>query len=177
MTLIRRWPSRSRSRRSAAADVRSGNVDKRDKGRDGKDPDVAPIPGPFWQSVPSVQVDRINVGGNQSGQQSAYFAKALKEPDNTWNVDGVAITDMGATGSTPLYFDFDSFERCRPPRAAPTRASRRGRAAQHGHQSGTNDFKGSGRYFYTPGSMQAVAKVPGEASGYLDQDQPNQLRP
>src|SRR5437773_8467622 len=28
---------------------------------------------------------------------------------------------------------------------------------------GTNDFRGSGRYFYTPGSYQAEATVPAEA--------------
>src|SRR5439155_19211488 len=62
------------------------------------------------QSVPSVQIDRINVGGSQSGQQSVYYAKGALGRDNTWNMDGVNITDMGATGSSPLYFDFDSFE-------------------------------------------------------------------
>jgi hypothetical protein len=32
---------------------------------------------------------------------------------------------------------------------------------------GTNDFRGSGRYFYTPGSLSDEAEVPSEASGYL----------
>src|ERR1051325_3474663 len=62
------------------------------------------------QSVPSVMVDRINVGGTQSGQQSNYIAKGALGRDNSWNVDGVNITDMGATGSSPTYFDFDAFE-------------------------------------------------------------------
>ena len=67
-------------------------------------------PWSVMQSTPAIQVDRINVGGSQSGQQSVYVAKGAQSTDNTWNVDGVNITDMGATGSTPLYFDFDSFE-------------------------------------------------------------------
>src|SRR5262245_15304516 len=62
------------------------------------------------QQAPAVQVDRMNVGGNQSGQQSVYNAKGADSAQNTWNMDGVNITDMGATGSSPLYFDFDSFE-------------------------------------------------------------------
>src|SRR6266849_5240909 len=69
------------------------------------------------QSVPSVMVDRINVGGNQSGQQSVYIGKGSRGgrggnigSDNTWNMDGVTITDMAATGSSPIYYDFDSFE-------------------------------------------------------------------
>jgi hypothetical protein len=121
------------------------------------------------QSVPSVQVDRMNVGGNQSGQQSAYFAKGAQGADNTWNVDGVAITDMGATGSTPLYFDFDSFEEMQVTTGgADPRIQTPGVQLNMVTKRGTNDFKGSGRYFYTPGSLQAPAKVPGEASGYLD---------
>src|SRR5262249_30034009 len=32
---------------------------------------------------------------------------------------------------------------------------------------GTNDFRGSGRYFYTPGSYQSSGTIPGEAKGYL----------
>src|SRR6058998_3949086 len=62
------------------------------------------------QQAPSVQVDRINVGGNQSGQQSVYNAKGADSAQNTWNMAGVNITDMAATGATPMYFDFDSFE-------------------------------------------------------------------
>ena len=121
------------------------------------------------QSVPSVQVDRINVGGNQSGQQSAYFAKGAQGSDNTWNVDGVAITDMGATGSTPLYFDFDSFEEMQATTGgSDPRIQTPGVQLNMVTKRGTNDFKGSGRYFYTPGSMQAAATVPAEASGYLD---------
>src|SRR5437773_10097356 len=34
---------------------------------------------------------------------------------------------------------------------------------------GTNDFRGSGRYFYTPGGYQADATVPKEAAPYLAQ--------
>src|SRR5438067_6563653 len=62
------------------------------------------------QQAPSVQVDRINVGGNQSGQQSVYNAKGATSDQNTWNMDGVNITDMGATGSSRLYFASDSLE-------------------------------------------------------------------
>ena len=29
---------------------------------------------------------------------------------NTWNLDGVNITDMSALGSSPTYYDFESFQ-------------------------------------------------------------------
>ncbi|MCU1230825.1 MAG: hypothetical protein JWO97_3709, partial [Acidobacteria bacterium] len=62
------------------------------------------------QSAPGVQVDRMNIGGSQSGQQSNYIGKGASGAQNTWNVDGVNITDEGATGSSPTYYDFDAFE-------------------------------------------------------------------
>ena len=62
------------------------------------------------QTVPGIIVDRVNVGGAESGQQSAYQAKGASGSDNTWNIDGVAVTDMAATGSTPTYYDFDMFQ-------------------------------------------------------------------
>jgi Carboxypeptidase regulatory-like domain/TonB-dependent Receptor Plug Domain len=62
------------------------------------------------QTVPGVIVDRVNVGGAESGQQSNYMAKGAIGGDNTWNIDGIAVTDMAATGSTPTYYDFDMFQ-------------------------------------------------------------------
>ncbi len=62
------------------------------------------------QTVPSIYVDRVNVGGSESGQQSNYIGKGSVGSDNTWNLDGVPITDMGATGSTPTYYNFDMFQ-------------------------------------------------------------------
>src|SRR3954449_9272401 len=48
-------------------------------------------PWTILQQAPAVQVDRINVGGNQSGQQSVYVGKGAGSSQNTWNVDGVNI--------------------------------------------------------------------------------------
>lgn len=62
------------------------------------------------QTVPTIYVDRVNVGGSESGQQSNYIGKGAETSDNTWSIDGVPITDMGATGSTPSYYDFDMFQ-------------------------------------------------------------------
>ena len=61
------------------------------------------------QTVPTVYMDRVNVGGSESGQQSGYNAKGAQDKDNTWSIDGVPVTDMGATGASAFYYDFDSF--------------------------------------------------------------------
>jgi hypothetical protein len=67
-------------------------------------------PWAVMQTVPTVYMDRVNVGGAESGQQSNYNAKGANDKDNTWSIDGVPITDMGATGSSAFYYDFDSFQ-------------------------------------------------------------------
>jgi len=126
-------------------------------------------PWTILQQAPAVQVDRINVGGNQSGQQSVYVGKGTTSDQNTWNVDGVNITDMGAVGSSPLYFDFDSFEEMQVTTGgSDPRIMTPGVQLNMVTKRGSNDFRGSGRYFYTPGSYQADASVPAEAVTYLD---------
>lgn len=125
-------------------------------------------PWTILQQAPSVQVDRINVGGNQSGQQSVYDAKGASFADNTWNVDGVNITDMGATGASPTYYDFDAFEEMQiTTGGSDPRIMTPGVQLNMVTKRGTNDLRGSGRYYYTPGSQQADASVPAEASSYL----------
>jgi len=125
-------------------------------------------PWAVMSTTPAIQVDRINVGGSQSGQQSVYVAKGAQATDNTWNVDGVNITDMGATGSTPLYFDFDSFEEMQVTTGgSDPRIMTPGVQLNMVTKRGSNDFRGSGRYFYAPGSMQTDAKIPSEAVNYL----------
>ena len=120
------------------------------------------------QSVPSVMVDRINVGGTQSGQQSNYIAKGALGRDNSWNVDGVNITDMGATGSSPTYYDFDSFEEMQVTTGgSDPRIQTPGVQLNMVTKRGTNDFRGSGRYLYTPESLSDKATVPAEAANYL----------
>lgn len=62
------------------------------------------------QTVPGVIVDRVNVGGSESGQQSLFTAKGADFGENTWNLDGIPITDMTGIGTSPSYYDFDTFQ-------------------------------------------------------------------
>src|SRR5262249_5360361 len=62
------------------------------------------------QSTPGVLTDRINVGGNESGQQSTYVGPGSMGAQSVFSMDGMVITDMAALGSSPGYYDFDSFE-------------------------------------------------------------------
>jgi len=62
------------------------------------------------QTVPGVVVDRVNVGGAESGQQSNVLAKGAGVTENTWNLDGIPVTDLASTGSSPTYYSFDMFQ-------------------------------------------------------------------
>ena len=62
------------------------------------------------ERTPGIFMDRANVGGNQSGQQSGYISRGATTTNNKWSIDGVDITDMAATGASPIYYDFDMLE-------------------------------------------------------------------
>ena len=62
------------------------------------------------QKTPGVMTDRINVGGNESGQQSGYVGPGRSGDQAVWSIDGVVITDATALGSSPTYHDYDAFE-------------------------------------------------------------------
>ena len=120
------------------------------------------------QEAPSVLIDRVNVGGNYSGQQSNYTAKGVTGDQATWNVDGVNITDMGALGSSPTYYDFDAFEEMQVTTGgSDPRIQTAGVQLNMVTRRGTNDFKGSARYLRTPGSTQGPHPIPAEATSYL----------
>ncbi len=62
------------------------------------------------ERTPGITMDRVNVGGSQSGQQAGYISRGSSTGNNKWAIDGVDITDMSATGASPIYYDFDMLE-------------------------------------------------------------------
>jgi hypothetical protein len=108
------------------------------------------------QTVPGVIVDRVNVGGAESGQQSSYQAKGAAGGDNTWNIDGIAITDMAATGSTPTYYDFDMFQEMQVTTGGADVASvTPGVQLNMVLKSGSNTPHGSSRIYFENEKMQS----------------------
>jgi hypothetical protein len=104
------------------------------------------------QMTPSMLMDRENIGGVESGQQSSFSVKGSTTQE--WTVDGVQITDRNSGGS-PGYFDFDSFEEMnistgmmdvehRDPGIVINLVTRRG----------GNRTSLGGRFFYTAGKLQ-----------------------
>jgi hypothetical protein len=60
--------------------------------------------------APGMLIDREDVGGNESGQQSAYYGHGVADSDSTWRVDGANITDPSAIGAAPAYLNMNAYE-------------------------------------------------------------------
>ena len=94
------------------------------------------------QSVPGVTMDRVNIGGSESGQQSGFMTKGASSSDTTWNVDGMPITDMSSM-SSPFYFDFDMFQEMSfTTGGADAKTATGGMQLNMMLRSGTNNFHG-----------------------------------
>src|SRR2546426_1518072 len=115
----------------------------------GRDPWVV------MQTVPGIIVDRVNVGGSESGQQSGYQAKGAAGGDATWNLDGVPTTDMASTGATPTYWDFDMFQEMNVTTGGSDMTSPTGGVhLSFVLKSGQNTPHGSTRLYFENQSMQ-----------------------
>jgi hypothetical protein len=112
-------------------------------------------PWTILQQVPGVLTDRINVGGDQSGQQSTYVGPGSAGTQSIWAVDGVVITDMGALGGSPTYYDFDAFEEMQVTTGGTDATIATGGVVLNMvTKRGTNEWRGSGRYYDTKDAWQ-----------------------
>src|SRR5207237_3812939 len=62
------------------------------------------------QQTAGIAMDRENIGGNMSGQQSNFVSRGASPGNTKWSVDGIVTTDMAATGESPTYYDFEPFQ-------------------------------------------------------------------
>ena len=103
-----------------------------------------------------VAMDRQNVGGSASGQQSNFVARGAAMAQQKWNVDGVDVTDMSATGGSPVYFDFDAFEEMQiSTGGADVSMQSPGVGVNLVTKSGTDRLKGSARIYITDDKFQS----------------------
>ena len=124
----------------------------------------------FLQSVPSVLVDRANVGGNKSGSQSYFVAKGVERNQAVWNINGVETQDMtsaNGSGGVGFYLDFDSLQEFGVVTGSTDPSvSTPGVQLNLVTKRGENVLKGSGRYFWTGKAVQADATLPAETKLY-----------
>jgi hypothetical protein len=113
------------------------------------------------QSAPGVAIDRINVAGSESGQQSNFLSHGSS--GGTFTVDGVNLTDMSALGSSAAYYDFDMFQEMQVITGGGD-ASIAGAGAHLNMitKRGTNDVHGSARVYGVDERFQS-SNIPDEA--------------
>ena len=114
------------------------------------------------RSVPGALVERVNVGGNETGQQLLVVAKAARPQDTSWTLDGVEITDMAAAGQSATYFNFDDFQEVRVSTAGNDVRERTGALTiDLVVKRGGNQYHGTGRGYFADNALQAT-NVPAE---------------
>src|SRR3954467_6743905 len=102
------------------------------------------------QQTAGIAMDRENIGGNMSGQQSNYISRGGNTTNNKWSLDGVDITDMSATGASPTYYDFDAFQEMTVNTGGVDVTQQTGGVGVNlVTKSGTHKFHGSGRVYDT----------------------------
>ncbi len=108
------------------------------------------------QSTPGVLMDRMNVGGNESGQQSQFVGPGSLCDQAVWSLDGMVLTDMSALGSSPGYYDFDAFEEMQVTTGGSDAATATGGVVLNMvTKRGTNEWRGSARYYVSDDSTQS----------------------
>jgi hypothetical protein len=108
------------------------------------------------KTIPGVIVDRVNVGGNESGQQSGFVSKGSLASDTQWNLDGVVITDFNSNGASSSYYDFDAFEEINVTTGGgDLKVATGGIGINFVTKRGTNAFHGSARSFLANHKLQS----------------------
>jgi hypothetical protein len=107
------------------------------------------------RTIPGVVVDRMNIAGNESGQQSLFQGKGTDVADTTWSIDGVLFEDPNALGTSPGYHDFGAFEQIAVSTGGKGVESQTGGVdLQFVVKRGTNRWHGSARGYLTHDRLQ-----------------------
>jgi hypothetical protein len=113
-------------------------------------------PWALLRTVPGVIVDRINIAGNETGQQSGYAAKGTPSAQTVWTMDGIVITDMAAVGASPSYFDYDAFDEIQASTSGQDIKQQTGGLGLNlVVKRGTNRFRGNVKGYYTGDSLES----------------------
>jgi hypothetical protein len=113
-------------------------------------------PWALLRTVPGVLVDRVNIGGNETGQTSNFQSKGTRPQDAVWVLDGIVITDMAAVGNPATYFNYDNFEEIQVSTAGQDiRQPTGGLGINLVIKRGTNDFTAVARGFFASDAFEA----------------------
>jgi len=108
------------------------------------------------EKTPGITMDRANVGGSQSGQQPGYISRGASTGNNKWSIDGVDITDMSATGASPMYYDFDMLAEMQVTTGGADASQQTGGVGINlVTKGGTDRLRGNARFLVTDEEFQA----------------------
>jgi hypothetical protein len=114
------------------------------------------------RTVPGVLLDRVNIGGNETGQAPTVVSKGTRPQDTVYTLDGVVITDMAAAGLPPTYFNFDNFEEIQVSTAGQDIKQQTGSVGINlVTKRGTNQFHGNARGAFANDALES-SNVPDE---------------
>lgn len=128
-------------------------------------------PWSLLSQAPGVVVDRVNMGGNESGQQSNFLGTGSLSGQNTFAVDGVILTDMAAVGASLSYYDFGAFEEVQfTVGTSDVSIATSGVTINQVTKRGGNDWAVSARYLRTDGDLQSdpVTLPSGDLGNQID---------
>ncbi|HTR04110.1 MAG TPA: TonB-dependent receptor [Thermoanaerobaculia bacterium] len=122
------------------------------------------------QQVPGVQLDTVNVAGNQSAQVGGPDFITKGSGNVAYQVDGATITDntygnpfARQNGGTNTFFDFSTFQDVEVATGGSLLEQQNsGVTINVVTKRGTNELKGSARYMYASGNWQSN-NTPAEA--------------
>jgi hypothetical protein len=141
---------------AALVDVQKRGTGTVLSGQDLKDTPNSRDPWAIMNQVAGALVDRVNIAGNESGQQANVAGKGSFATDRVWTLDGLNITDMSATGASPTYFDFDAFQEINVTTGGGDLSMQTGGFGMNlVTKRGTNAFHGGGRYIDTDSKWQS----------------------
>jgi hypothetical protein len=121
-------------------------------------------PWALLRTVPGVTVDRVNIAGNETGQQASFVSKGGRQGDAVWTMDGVPITDMATAGASPTYFDYDAFDEIQISTGGnDIKQATGGVGLNFVVKRGTNQLRGTARGYYTSEGLEST-NLPEELS-------------
>ncbi len=137
------------------------------------------------QQVPGVQLDTVNVGGNQSASVGGTELITKGSGNVVYQVDGATTTDntygnpfQRQNGGTNTFFDFSTFQDVEVATGGSVvEQQTSGVTINVVTKRGTNEFHGAGRFTYASGNWQST-NTPQEAidQGYPDRPHANAPR-
>jgi len=106
--------------------------------------------------APQVVNNREDVGGSESGLQAGFSTHGSSLRQNTFMFNGINVTGVNSTGTTDLYFDYDSFDEIQISTAAhKAEVSTPGVYLNIIARSATDDWHGAIQDYFTNQDLQS----------------------